>query len=346
MSTNVVNPPFPRFDGLDGQPLENGIVWVGVANMDAPSNPIAVFWDSALTVSAAQPIRTVNGYLSRDGSPGVLFAGSDYSIKVTTAVGVPVYSAPARVDTAVTDVVISSGESLIVESGGTVDLEDGSVLNIGDGGGVGVDVVMAANARIVGEFIPDTDGSQQLGLTTRRWFLNASGVRVEGDVLPQTAGGMNLGGDAFPAEETVSRTMRANSLTTYRTAQPASSSDYAGLAKLNARDTLLAAGKQSSTTITAVLGSDAYNTSGVVRTAPGIYEVTIGTPIDPNKVRVFVTPYSSVGTAEYGVSWTSSTILQVRFLGTGIVDPGLIFDFEVRGAPSLTGASGIVSPIA
>ena len=57
MSTNVVTPPFNIWTGLDGQPLENGMIWVGVANMDAPSNPVAVFWDAALTIPAALPFK-------------------------------------------------------------------------------------------------------------------------------------------------------------------------------------------------------------------------------------------------------------------------------------------------
>lgn len=348
MSTNVVTPPFDIWPGLDGQPLENGMIWVGVANMDAPSNPVAVFWDAALTISAALPIRTVNGYPSRDGSPGVFFCATDYSLKVTTAVGVPVYSAPARVDTSVTDVVISSGESLIVESGGTVDLEDGSVLNIGDGGGVGVDVVMASNARIVGEIIPDTDGSQQLGLTTRRWFLNASGVRVEGDVLPQTAGGMNIGGDAFPAEETVSRTIRANSLTTYRTAQPSSATDYAGLAKLNARTSVLALCRQTSSTTTAALETnEAFNIASIVFNAgPNTYTVTFTTNVPLNAIPLVCSQQSSApnGIVEIdsgGGGYTAT----VTMTNTAFVAGAAKFSLVVYGAPSATGAAGIVTPI-
>lgn len=377
MSTNAVTPPFNIWTGLDGQPLENGMIWVGVANMDAPSNPVAVFWDAALTIPAALPIRTVNGYPSRDGSPGVFFVDGDYSLKVTTAVGVPVYSAPARVDTTVTDVVISSGESLIVESGGTVDLEDGSALNIGDGSGVGVDVTLASNARIVGNIVPDTAGSQELGSNTRDWFAHLSGARVTGDILADTAGSMTVGLDAFPAEEMVSRAMRTDALTTYRTAQPASASDYDGLAKLNARGTLLAACRQIGCnsfgypdgTATQMQAASAtsdgpYNVASITESSDGQgvkFTVTFTVPL-PRDVKFSITPeYRNGGLLDVAIGPVTPMVVgpltgvsainsvEVRlFLATGvsIVSVRHPFSLLAFGTPSATGATGIVSPIA
>lgn len=370
MSTNVVTPPFNVWTGLDGQPLENGMIWVGVANMDAPSNPVAVFWDAALTIPAALPIRTVNGYPSRDGSPGVFFVGSDYSLKVTTAAGVPVYSAPARVDTTVTDVVISSGESLIVESGGTVDLEDGSLFNIGDGSGVGVDVTLASNARIIGNIVPDTAGSQELGSNTRDWFAHLSGARVTGDILADTAGSMTVGLDTFPAEEMVSRTMRTDALTTYRTAQPASASDYDGLAKLNARGTLLAACRQLGCAVVGYPDGNTVLLEAASATKDGPYNVSsVSSSSDAwgVKVRVnFTVPIpidaKVAVTAEYHDAGELPAAASIGFpviveRATGHVSVrmvpssssfGVLFPFslEVWGTPSATGATGIVSPIA
>ena len=56
-----VNPPYPIFSEADGLPLENGYIWIGSANLDPQTNPINVYWDAALTITAAQPIRTLNG---------------------------------------------------------------------------------------------------------------------------------------------------------------------------------------------------------------------------------------------------------------------------------------------
>lgn len=348
MSTNVVTPPFDIWPGLDGQPLENGMIWVGVANMDAPSNPVAVFWDAALTIPAALPIRTVNGYPSRDGSPGTFFVGSDYSLKVTTAVGVPVFSVPARVDVAVTDITIASGESLIVESGGTIDLEDGSVLNIGDATGVGVDVVIASNARIVGNIVPDAAGSQELGSTSRDWFAHLSGARITGDVISDTAGSMNIGTDTFPAEETISRTMRADDVTVYRTAQPSSASDYAGLAKLNARTMVLALCRQTSTTTTAAFESgEAYNIDSVTYNAgPNTYTVQFTTNVPLNAIPIVCSQQSGIPNAVVEIdSGGGGYTATVYMSNTAFTATSGKFSLVVYGSPSATGASGIVSPI-
>lgn len=62
MSALSIQPAYPIFTDLDGQPLENGYVWVGTANLDPQTNPINVYWDAALTLPAAQPIRPLAGY--------------------------------------------------------------------------------------------------------------------------------------------------------------------------------------------------------------------------------------------------------------------------------------------
>ncbi|MCA3160491.1 MAG: hypothetical protein ING31_13075, partial [Burkholderiales bacterium] len=88
-----VSPPFPIFTDTDGQPLENGYVWIGTANLNPITNPVAVFWDAALTQPAAQPIRTLNGYPSNAGTPARLYVASYYSIQVQNKNGSVVYSA-------------------------------------------------------------------------------------------------------------------------------------------------------------------------------------------------------------------------------------------------------------
>jgi hypothetical protein len=75
--------PYPIFTDADGQPLENGYVWVGQANLDPQVNPIALYWDTALTIPASQPIRTIKGYLSNSGTPAQIFAAeSSYSMRI------------------------------------------------------------------------------------------------------------------------------------------------------------------------------------------------------------------------------------------------------------------------
>lgn len=94
MSALSVQPTFPIFTDIDGQPLENGYIWIGIANLDPQTNPVQVYWDAALTLPAAQPIRTLAGYPANSGTPARLYVNSDYSIRVMNKNGSTVYSAP------------------------------------------------------------------------------------------------------------------------------------------------------------------------------------------------------------------------------------------------------------
>jgi hypothetical protein len=92
MSTIEVQPPYPAFAGADGQPLENGYIWIGTVNLSPQTNPISVYWDAANTIAAPQPIRTLNGYPSRNGTPARFYVASDYSIQVLDSKGSVVYT--------------------------------------------------------------------------------------------------------------------------------------------------------------------------------------------------------------------------------------------------------------
>lgn len=92
MSTIEVQPPYPAFAGTDGQPLENGYIWIGVVNLSPQVNPIAVYWDAAQTIAAPQPIRTLNGYPVRNGTPARFYVVADYSIQVLDSKGSVVYT--------------------------------------------------------------------------------------------------------------------------------------------------------------------------------------------------------------------------------------------------------------
>jgi hypothetical protein len=100
-----IQPPFPIFTDPDGQPLENGYVWIGTANQNPITNPITAYWDAALTVPAAQPVRTLNGYPVNAGTPARLYVNSDYSIQVQNKNGSVVYSAPAATERLSADLV-------------------------------------------------------------------------------------------------------------------------------------------------------------------------------------------------------------------------------------------------
>jgi hypothetical protein len=98
MSALSIQPPFPIFTETDGQPLENGYIWLGTINLNPIVNPISAYWDAALTIAAVQPIRTLNGYPVYLGTPARIYVNSDYSIQVQNRNGSVVYSAPAATE--------------------------------------------------------------------------------------------------------------------------------------------------------------------------------------------------------------------------------------------------------
>jgi len=114
MSALSIQPTYPIFTDIDGQPLEDGYIWIGQANLDPQVNPINVFWDAALTLPAGQPIRTLAGYPSNNGTPARLYVNSDYSIRVMNRNGSVVYSAPTPTER-YSDAVITSINASEVE---------------------------------------------------------------------------------------------------------------------------------------------------------------------------------------------------------------------------------------
>lgn len=98
MTALSIQPTYPIFTDIDGQPLEDGYIWIGVANLQPIGNPINVYWDAALTIPAVQPIRTRGGYPVNSGTPARLYVNSNYSIQVQNKNGSVVYSAPVATE--------------------------------------------------------------------------------------------------------------------------------------------------------------------------------------------------------------------------------------------------------
>jgi len=95
MTALSIQPTYPILTDIDGQPLEDGYIFLGVINLDPIANPITAYWDAALTVTATQPIRTRGGYPMNAGAVGRLYVNSNYSIQVQNKSGYVVYSAPS-----------------------------------------------------------------------------------------------------------------------------------------------------------------------------------------------------------------------------------------------------------
>jgi len=109
MGTVSVQPPYPAFADIDGQPLEDGYIWIGVAGLQPIGNPINVYLDAAQTISATLPIRTLAGYPVSAGTPVRLYVAVNYSIQVKNKDGTVVY-------TSLQDNLYSGGGGSIISS--------------------------------------------------------------------------------------------------------------------------------------------------------------------------------------------------------------------------------------
>lgn len=88
-----VEQPFKTYTGLDGKPLDNGFIYFGQPNQNPLTAPVTVYWDAAGTIPAAQPLRTINGYIMRGGTPANVFFDGAYSELVKDSKGRQVFYA-------------------------------------------------------------------------------------------------------------------------------------------------------------------------------------------------------------------------------------------------------------
>ena len=93
MPATSIQSPFPIFTDIDGQPLEQGQVWLGTAGNNPISSPITAYWDAALTQVVTQPVTTRGGYPLNGTAVGRLYVNADFSILVRNRRGYDVLSA-------------------------------------------------------------------------------------------------------------------------------------------------------------------------------------------------------------------------------------------------------------
>jgi hypothetical protein len=73
-------------------PLTSGYIYIGQANQDPETDPIAVYQDAGLTIPLVQPIRTVGGYIAGTGTPANIYpSATPYSIRVRSAAGIEIF---------------------------------------------------------------------------------------------------------------------------------------------------------------------------------------------------------------------------------------------------------------
>lgn len=94
MSLYPVENPFSIFLNQKGTALNGGTIYIGQPTQDPQTFPKSVYWDSEGTDLAAQPLRTIGGYIWNAGTPAEPYVDGFYSIRVLDRYGVPVFYEP------------------------------------------------------------------------------------------------------------------------------------------------------------------------------------------------------------------------------------------------------------
>ena len=300
--------PFSFFPDASGAPLSAGFVYIGVANQDPVSHPIAVFSDAALSVAVAQPIRTMAGVPVVNGTPVNLFVGGNYSMTVKDRNNVQVYTVPSAA-LAGGDITLASGETLEAQSGSTIDVKDGATVNLGDGTGAGVAIVVAATTRVTGDWVAaDADN---LGTSTERW-----GEAHVTTVLSPNNYGTNVTGFRDDTE-------------------PASPLLALGL---NQHTNVIACGRVSST---GTIGTNHFNLTSATVNSPGNITVTLDQAIENDAVVICQPTGTSSGLeVRHAITAGGGSIQFIMYQATVLTS--LNFEFVVIGRPR----GGVANPIA
>lgn len=115
-----VETSFKVYTGLDGKPMNDGYVYFGEPNQDPITHPVTVYWDVDGTLPAAQPLRTVNGYIMRAGTPSNLFFDSAYSHLAKDSAGRQVFYSRTSDEFSIATVVTNFLANLASSIGATL----------------------------------------------------------------------------------------------------------------------------------------------------------------------------------------------------------------------------------
>lgn len=149
-----IQSPYSFFSDRDGSPLQSGYLYFGVTGLPAETNPTTVYWDEALTIPVAQPVRTKNGFPYNNGTPAIIWTAGDVSLAVknkklatvfTSLTNATVYSQIAAAEAAIlADLAVPGGSDLVGHKGTgaaatttTVGAKLRQIVNIKDYGAVG-----------------------------------------------------------------------------------------------------------------------------------------------------------------------------------------------------------------
>jgi hypothetical protein len=131
--------PLPQFFDLDGSPLDGGKIYFGLPFQNPIVAPVTVYWDAAGSQPAAQPLRTLNGFIIRSGTPAVVYYDADLSMLVQDGRGQQVCYAADSTEFSNAAIVQEALDDFIDELADGADSTEGDALvavNNGDAGEV------------------------------------------------------------------------------------------------------------------------------------------------------------------------------------------------------------------
>jgi parallel beta-helix repeat protein len=198
MTALSVQVPYPVFYDRDGQPLDNGNIYIGIANLDPITNPLQVYYDEGLTITASQPLKTSGGYVYRNGTPTQIYVNAtDFSITVNDSKDLFVYSFPEATGIGVGAANIEYDPPFTgaVTSGYTVADKLSQTVSVKDFGAVGDGIVNdTAAIQDAIDSLPSYGGS----VYVPSGVYNVSGLYLDGTSGTKT--GVTLFGDGRGSE--------------------------------------------------------------------------------------------------------------------------------------------------
>jgi hypothetical protein len=192
MPATSIQSPFPIFTDIDGQPLEQGQVWLGTAGNNPISSPITAYWDAALTQVVTQPVTTRGGYPLNGTAVGRLYVNADFSILVRNRRGYDVLSALSATERFDSSLVtfVQAGLGAVVRTAQAKMRDIVSVKDFGAvGDGVADDTVAIQNALNAANYVFLPPGTYLFSTLTVRQNTRLQGASTRTSILKHTGAG-------------------------------------------------------------------------------------------------------------------------------------------------------------
>jgi len=173
---------YELFKDVDGDPLENGYIYIGTTGLNPETSPITVYFDEALTLPAPQPLRTSGGYIQNAGTPANIYVDTDYSIIVRNKNLTLIYTSLSNnAEAGLASSVDTIGDLIGLDEATTIEeLEVYGYYAKGDGAGglfIWDSTTIKANANAGTIIDPSVSlANQGTGVGTGCWIKQYSGI--------------------------------------------------------------------------------------------------------------------------------------------------------------------------